>query len=269
MKKVVPLILIFTFITSCNHSGYKKITEYHNMLDSLQINDYDTYSDYKSYISDLRPTKESFCLLDSLKAEIEIKKNKLTYFIGHNRENLGPSLKDFPNYLKQNYNINSIELLVGCIITDNDKYYECYERLMHKAIANKYGNDFIDKSKRIVDSIYIHKNKDIIFTRYNSYAMFNRYKSKTYNNWKDSINQNVIKKINFSELKYDANTNFSVEFIITKSGKVDSLKIHSLRISDKNDTYFKKQLKEYVLKTKWQPVELYGIKLNTKEYIFI
>ena len=54
-------------------------------------------------------------------------------------------------------------MLIGCIVTDDDKYGNCYERLMHDAIEKKYGEDFISKSKKIVDSIYHRKNPDTIY----------------------------------------------------------------------------------------------------------
>ncbi len=271
MRKIIPTILLVILAAGCNNSEHKKISEYHSMLDTLDINDYDSYRKYHQRISELKPIKESYCLLDSFKAEIDIKKNKLTYFIGSEREHLPPSLRNFPNYLENNYSINSIELLLSCIVSADDEYYECYERIMHKAIADKYGADFINDSKRIVDSIYLHHNKNLIYTWSDSYALNTRHRSKNYRLWKDSI-QNEIRNIKHTiafQPQSEEDYHFSAQFIITKSGKIDSLETYNIGYQDKKNDHLKKRLKEYILNTKWQPIELYGIKLNTKEHFFI
>ena len=268
------LFLFFAIISllSCENSKYKRISEYEEKLDSLDIYDYDSYRDYKSEILKIRPTKESYCLLDSFKAEIDIKKGKLNYFIGHDREYLQQTLTNLPEYLKSHYSINSIELLIGCIVTDDDKYGKCYERLMHEAIEKKYGEDFISQSKRIVDSVYHHNNKSMIYSSYNSYGMKNRYLSKEYRSWQDSISKEIVKSIKTPkgyQMKNDSISSIYAQFIITSSGKIDSLKLYSNHIEKKYEAIFKDQLKNYILNTKWSPTHLYGIKLNTEEHLSI
>ncbi|MBL86947.1 MAG: hypothetical protein CMO82_09855 [Winogradskyella sp.] len=70
------LLFIFSIISllGCKNSKYKKISEYEEMLNSHNIYNRESYRDYKSEILKIRPTKESYCLLDSFKAELDIKK---------------------------------------------------------------------------------------------------------------------------------------------------------------------------------------------------
>lgn len=268
------LLFIFSIISllGCKNSKYKKISEYEEMLNSHNIYNRESYRDYKSEILKIRPTKESYCLLDSFKAELDIKKGKLNYFIGHDREYLKQTLTNLPEYLKSNYSINSIQLLIGCVVTDDDKYGKCYERLMHDAIEKKYGEDFISKSKRIVDSVYHHKNPDTIYSRFNSYGMLNRSKSKTYRNWHDSISKafskNFIIPKNYT-VKNDSITYVSADFIINRSGHIDSLKLSSIGLSKEYENIFKSQLKNQILNNEWQSTKLYEIELNSKEFIVI
>lgn len=271
MKQLFIFFAIISLL-GCKNSKYKKISEYEEKLDSLNIYDYDSYRDYKREILKIRPTKESYCLLDSFKAELDIKKGKLNYFIGHDREYLQQTLTNLSEYLKSNYSINSIELLIGCIVSDDDKYGKCYERLMHEAIEKKYGEDFISKSKRIVDSVYHHKNPDTVYSRFNSYGMMNRYKSKTYRNWHDSISKAFSKNFIIPDsytVKNDSITYVSADFIINRSGHVDSLILSSIGLSEEYENIFKSQLKNQILNNEWQPTKLYGIELNSKEFIFI
>lgn len=266
--KYLTITFVLICLFSCKESKYKKISEYEEKLDSLNIYDNNSYINYHNEISKIRPTKESFCLLDSLKAELDIKKGILNYFIGHDRTFLPETINGLPEYLKSNYSINSIELLVGCIVTDDDKYYECYERLMHQAIIDKFGNDFIPKSKRIVDSVYVYENPKKLYSKYNSYGMQNRYYSQEYKHWHDSINKKLRKNLIIPKdyvIKNDNITLISANFIINRFGKIDSLVIFSQNLDEKYNSYFEHHMKESILNTKWKPIQLYGINLNTKE----
>lgn len=274
MKQLLILSFILICLTNCrnNRLDNDKYATLDKELDTISFSDFDSYCVYRSHIVKNNPTYLELCKIDSLKATIDIENGKLLFFNGYDRTRLFDSHKNLPKYLKKNYNIDSIELLSSCMVNDSSKYEDCYEKMMHDGIDKKLGMNFLDKSKRTVDSIYHHENKDMIHSYTNSYSLFERYVSKDNRKRKDSITQNIIENINIPkdfEMKHDKTDHINVHFIITKTGKIDRLKLYSNNTDKEYDSFLISQIKNHVLKTKWKPVKLYGINLNTEENLFI
>ncbi len=274
MKYIAFIFFIAITFVRCKSDPKKERLEIlKKSLDTISFNDTYSYEDYKMFIVENNKTITSreLCEIDSIKAQMDIEKNKLTFFSRHAQNRPIESLEKMPEILKEEYDINTVELLPGCLINDSTEYGKCYERLMQKAINKKYGNNFLDKVKRTADSIYLHENRNKIYSSKNSYAMFQRLISDDYQNWRDSIRRSLFDKMAFPKdnpMKKDG----SAGFIIKGNGTIDSLDVYTYNSIEKNhlsyEEQIKKQMENLIRKTNWLPFETYGIKLKTKEHFF-
>ena len=276
MKRSNLSICIVLLIYSCLQQDIESRGIAHPLyksLDSISIYDDDSYRDYKYFLNAIKISSYlELCEIDSLKASIDFAKNKLTYFHGFQGEYLNRSLDGLPEYLKTHYNINSIQLFEGCILTDSTNYTYCYENTMSKHIEKRYGIDFIETVKTKVDSIYLYKHKDAIHKKRDIYSFYNNKLLRTNKKTRDSMGNAFSKRIVRPKDFHPDDTYMSyaaVYFVIYKNGTIDSLDVYTHNIEKKHEAYIKSQVRALINNEEWQPYERYGLKLNTDENFFI
>lgn len=274
MKYTIFIFFVaMTFLGCKNDSKNEHLEVLKKSLDTVSINDFYSYSDYRMFIlkKNKAITYKELCEIDSIKVQMDVAKNKLAFFSHYSENRPFKSLEKMSEVLKEEYHINTIEIPHSCIINDSSAYAECYEKLMRKAINKKHGDNFIDKIKRRLDSIYYYENRDKVYSSKNSYAMFQRLISDDYQNWRDSIRRSLFDKMvipkNIGFQKDEAY--ISVEFVINENGTIDSLESYTSNVPEKHQKNLEEQVKKHVQEANWLPFEAFGVKLKSKEHFFL
>jgi hypothetical protein len=126
----------------------------------------------------------------------------------------------------------------------------------------------LENAKKSVDSIYINKNKNKVFSTKELYSLSEIQITKEHFYWRDSIAKSILNKMQFPNkylIKNDRTPNLSAEFIIRKNNTVDEIKIHTSNIKKRYIRDISNQLKKEIHAINWEAVDLYGLKLNTEE----
>jgi len=249
----------------------KETNQFNNLIDTFNIVDRKSYYKFQDLLIKNKITQFELCKIDSTKAEIDINKNQLYYFVSSEYDGVRyfESLERLPIYLKEKYKINSIKLLPSCLKSDSSSYQSCYEKIMHKKIKSKHGINVIEKSRSEVDSLYIYSNKNKIHSTNNLYSLAKIQITKEHVAWKDSISKKILKKIALPKniiINKGNNINLSVEFIISKTGKAENIKVFS-NGKINNISQIENQVIKQISKIKWKPIEFYHLKINTEEHL--
>lgn len=226
------------------------------------------------------PVITNFCFYNVKKAFDDFKNNQSTYYLSlNNREKIiSRSYEKFVELmLTKNIKVHKI-LWKNESIKENEllkKEENCYEETMNFLIKDKYGNDFISKIFKKADSLYIIENKDKIFDYYDFDTIVRYSKSKIYDKQNEDINKDIKHLLQYPK-KYKHNKKeeksySSINFIIYKTGKIDIESISTVMKSQENEKYteyFEKQLIDFVKKSKWNPISVYGITISSKMSIY-
>ncbi|MDO1502509.1 hypothetical protein Q2T40_20430 [Winogradskyella maritima] len=276
MKRYVLFLILPLLFSNCNTSTKNSSLQNHPLylsLDTIPIYNTESYDDYKFlYEKNKNLWSIDICELDSLKAEIDNFKSEFKYFIGYEDEYIIKSIENLPIYLKESYNIDTIIIDSGCIRTGLDKYDNCYPKVMSQKLKDKYGNDFIEKAKRIVDSIYLIENIDLVHKRSEVYQLHNNNIFPKYLKFQDLIGNELSRQLNFPtnfKLKENSLSSITVIFNLYKTGKIDSLRLLSHGLEKHHDDNLKSQLENLIQNKEWLPNEAYGMVLNTEEVYFV
>lgn len=275
MKQVLFFVCISFCFIRCKHEKSKSEHEdIHKFIDTINIVNTDSYIEYRSALLKRNLSYLEIYLIDSIKAISDIKNNHLVY--PYENYDYLISFNQFKKTLKEKYDINTIEVFRSCMVNDSSEYTETYIKIMTTEINNRFGENFIQKSIIESDSIFYQKNKDLIYDFQNSYAALKYYQSKKYSKYQDSIRTKIEnsliypKNYNYkNELTY---TYTSADFILIKDGSIDNLYVRSHFANKKNEKFrnlFEKQVKNHFVNIKLNPVEVYGLKINTEEHFAI
>lgn len=169
--------------------------------------------------------------------------------------------------LLSKYQISSRNTLVYC--TRPDEEQNCYGKEMEKEIQRKYGNNFIDSLRHLaeisyaikyVNEIYSHKECDTI-PFYPNIAKYYEFEIKCEN---DFFSETEYPE----QFKYFSGGEYSTSriiFFLNKFGSISDIKIKTTFQNPKNNRfkkYYNRNLKAFLLKTKWAPATYKGIKVN-------
>jgi hypothetical protein len=145
----------------------------------------------------------------------------------------------------------------------------CYQDVMRKEISKRYGSNFIDSLKSLVEKEFVLSNVDYVFDMQDC-DRNSIYQDKM--NFKDFFHETDIdlKKIfiypkgyKFKNEEYFSYTN--IDFVLTKEGKISNLKVESTFQNSENlkyKSYFENFIKNFIKQKRWTPAKSSGIVVN-------
>jgi hypothetical protein len=187
-------------------------------------------------------------------------------FSGLGYDNLGE--EEFIKLLHQN-NIKINQISENCFIEPNDKYQNCREKEMNRLIEKKFGSKLIDSLRFAAKQQFVKHHPDEIFS-FEQCDEYPRYPNGTVENQTDKIQQAYFSQYpipkNYKRKNEAYFSYTSANFIITKTGEIKDLSTESRLQNKKNNIFekqFNKQLKQFVLHTKWIPAKINGIHVDS------
>jgi hypothetical protein len=228
----------------------------------------------------LSPPITDYCFYNIKKAITDFEGNNITYFLFQvSNDKIHIRSHSYFEKLLDKYKINTEYLLwkdeyqkSKNILT---KDQNCYEETMNFLILDKYGKNFIKHLYRKADSLYIIENNEKIFDYYDFDTIVRYSKSKTYENQNEDIKKDIKKYIKYPKVyinKEKINKSYSsISFIINKTGQIDIESITTVMNSDENKkftSYFEEQIINFVKKSRWNPIVIYGISLSSRMSIY-
>lgn len=276
MKQITFFVFTLFCLTQCKNEKSKTqfVENIYKFIDTISIVDSDSYYDYKLALSKRTSSYLETYITDSIKAVVDIKNNHLVY--PYSQFDYLMSFDQFSKTLKEKYNIYTIEDYRGCLVDDSTQYAFAYERLLKAEIANRRGNNFIQNLIIESDSIYYYTNKDSLYDLTNAYAALKYYQSDSYKKFENELVRKAKKNLKHPKgYKFKKEQGFSytsVDFILKKNGSISNLSVESIFQNTENEKYrnfFEKQVKNFFINKTLIPIEVYGLKINTKQSITI
>lgn len=172
----------------------------------------------------------------------------------------------------EKFHIKLDSIGLSCIISDNEKYENCYSKEMNSLLEKKFGKSFFEEQTNLAIKDFVLENKSKDPFGYEHCDDISRYPNSTIENQFDKIEtdyfinypipKNYIEKTN-EEQNYSYT---SAEFTITKFGKIEDLKIESSFQNKHNKIFenaFNKQVEKFVQNVNWIPGKIQGIEVNS------
>ncbi|KQM23729.1 hypothetical protein [Chryseobacterium sp. Leaf201] len=193
-----------------------------------------------------------------------------TIFSGFGDDYLGE--EEFIELLHQN-KIKTTEpgTSLSCIPLPDDPYKYCYEKEMNQLIENKFGKKFIPSLRHTAKQKFASEHPNEIFG-YSQCDQTSRYPDAvSYNLQYDKIEEAYFKRYplpqNYIKKKTEAFfSGTSATFILMKNGEIKDLSVESTFENKKNNIFekqFNKQLKDFVLHTRWIPARISGVPVDS------
>lgn len=257
MKITVPIIILITFVLINCKSKKQFQTEYEptSEISALMEGNEENYWD-------------TLCTVETKRAEIDIKKNKLVYTHLFGMVKRYRSDTEMDSLLAK-YSISTTQS--GFLCTAPLETQNCYRKEMNKEISKRYGIKFIDSLRQVAEKIYIYKHRNDIF-RFEECDRTSRYPgTDDYGEFFDNYKRDFFTDFKYpKEYKYKNEKYFSysnVYFTIWKDGRISDLKIESTfqnRLNKKFRIEIEKQIEEFVQKVKWKPATALGTRVNSE-----
>jgi len=228
-----------------------------------------TQEEADKYFQEQQKYFDSTCRAETIKAEADIKKNKLVYFhylgmVKSYRSN------DEMNILLKRHNIEVDSALYYCTVPQ--ALQNCYAKVMSKEIRRKFGPKFIDSLRQVADIQYVEKNSDKLYD-FEECDTISRYPgSKSYRSFFKDYKRGFWKNVQYpDQFEYRKDKDFyssiSAEFTLHKDGTISDIDIDLTFHNKKNykyASYFINETKNFIKKTKWIPAKTMGITVNSR-----
>lgn len=199
---------------------------------------------------------------------------KFKKFIRSNFQGQGWNCRGNEEFAKlgSKFNINYKDILVSCIIEDNEQFENCYEIEMNRLLKNKFGTRFFDSLKLEAEMEYILKRKDSIFT-FGECDQSSRHPStEDYNEQFGVPQKDFFQAFTYPE-KYlkrknkELPSSTSSSFILMKDGSIKNLVTKSVFENYYNKVFektFNQKVENSVKNIQWKPATIAGIPINSE-----
>lgn len=260
MKRILSIIILLTVIISCSKEQHQK--KENAGVDSLVIYSEDDFYKVKDVIIKIVDTA---CINATKRAQKDISRNKLTYFLIKGLSSRDVSNKEFKLLLK-NYDIGFKNISGYCMRPPKGFEWNCYEKTINAEIEKRHGKNFIDSLRKVADIKFINSNPNFIFqwhecestSRYNKVLDYNESLKIMREDLKKNLQLlNRNKKIEFGDT--------DISFIIHRDSSISNI---SITKDIKPNTPYNSKIVDsviidYMLKSKWNPGKFNGINVNS------
>ncbi len=190
-------------------------------------------------IKQLKISKRDNCEIASIKAQRDFYLGKYSFH----------SLEFFPPQSTYTYVLNKY-YNIKWHFTDSLKYYACYDSIMEQNLKTIYGNNFLDKAKKLADSLVDNSENWIS----NAEFIGGERELLKFFSYKLQIDFNDTSKIK---------TKIFIEIEIDSTGKA----VTPIIRKGINDSIDKKVIEIINQMPKWKPAYLYGKPIKQKYFI--
>lgn len=226
---------------------------------------------------------DTACINETERAKEDIRKDQLVYNTHYLYYRESPRQRVFHYYNCEDYVIKelaklNIKIDTSLIMTsdlpqvhDDFFRFHCYEATMRDSIEKKLGKNYIENLIQQAEKQFVLNNPDTIF------IIESRDKGNI-----SAYNFERKQRINLEkQFKYPKNykpknekpySHTNAYFILMKDGTIRDLKVEATFQNPYNEQfeeYFEKEVRKFVLKTKWEYPLFGGLPANTEMYFSI
>lgn len=200
--------------------------------------------------------------------DVRYKNYTWTIFSGIGYDFLGE--EEFIKLLNQHHIKTGNPVFVSCLSSPNDKYQHCYEEEMNRLIRKNFGEKFIDSLRYTGKQQFVKSHPDEIFS-YSQCDMTARISDISFDGQFEKIRRLYFLQYPLPEnyivkTERELYSGSTASFILTKKGEIRNLSLESSFQNKKNNIFekqFNRQLKDFVLHTKWIPARINTINVDS------